>query len=258
MTAPRVFHPLVLRVALVTLIPAGVGVWVGGWWVGAATALVLLAMELRRVRRAVLSGMPAAVEFQPTRPADHPWLDDEGFRSELAALQSLGFLPIADYRVAYPGAPDGFARVLVHPGHRVYAEVNQLRKGAVQTPVATALQSVMDDGWSLQTSSQEPFAVTAALVRPRRSVWRSRPGAAPADLLDDHLALRERMCRDLGIRVGGEGTVDGWFAVQRDGHREQADALRRVNIVMGILRGLRCERSARTEWMGDYSRSASA
>lgn len=256
MPAPRVFHPLLARIGLVAIAPAGVALWAFGLVAATGVGAGLVALELWRVRHAVLRGTPAEVDFVPTSPTDHPWIDGEAFKHELQQLEELGFHAIADYAVIYPGAPRGFARVLIHPAQRVYAEVNQVKQGRTPLPVATTFESALTDGWSVQSTTREPMPVAYAFMRSPKAIWRSRPGAELPELLGDHLELRHRVCRDLGVRPSGEGTVDGYFAVQRENHRRRATAVCETNVVTGIARGLRCERSARREWLGDYAAAA--
>ena len=253
MVSSRVFQPLLVRIGLIVIVPAVV-IWAIA---GPLAALIgggaLLAAEIWRVRRAVTTGMPDRLEFIPSRPADHPWVDTEAFRGELEALGELGFHPVADYRVAYPGAPDGLARVLVNPESLVYAEVNQTRTKAGATPVATTLISTMSDGWSLQTTSREPVPLSVAFMQTPRAMWRSLPQAAPPDLLSDHLALRDRAAQDLQVSVGGDGTLNGFFALQQIEHQARRAAVLETNILRGLARGVACERNTPTQWLGEYA-----
>ncbi len=253
MGSSRVFHPLLIRIGLIAAVPAAV-IWsfAGPLPALAAGALLVIA-ELWRIRRAVTVGMPDRIEFVPTRPADHTWIDTDAFRRELEALAQLGFSPVADYQVVYPGAPDGLARVLVNADARVYAEVSQARSGGRATPIATSLTSVMSDGWSLQTSSREPAPVAVAFMQTPRAMWRSLPQATPQDLLADHLELRERAALDLGVGVGGDGSLNGYFTQQQIEHQARRAALIATNVVRGLVRGLACERSMPSQWLGEYA-----
>jgi hypothetical protein len=253
MGSSRVFHPLLIRIGLIAAVPAAV-IWAIAGPVPALVAGALLQMaELWRIRRAVTVGMPARIEFVPSRPADHPWIDTDAFRRELEALAELGFSPVADYEVVYPGAPDGLARVLVNAEARVYAEVSQARAGTRATPVATSLTSVMSDGWSLQTSSREPTAVAVAFMQTHRAMWRSLPQATPQDLLADHLELRERAGCDLGVGVGGDGSLNGYFTQQQIEHQARRAALVATNVIRGLVRGISCERTMPSQWLGEYA-----
>ena len=256
MVPSRVFQPLLARIGMIAVVPAAV-IWAVA---GPVAALIggagLLAVELWRIRRAVTSGMPERLEFVPSHPADHPWVDTEGFRRELEALAAVGFHPVADYQVVFPGAPDGLARLLINPAARVYAEVNQTRRGARSTPVATTLISTMSDGWSLQTSSREPMPLTVAFMRTPRAMWRCLPQAPPQDLLRDHLALREEAVRNLQVSVAGDGTLSGFFAIQQIEHQARRAAVLETNLLRGLARGVACERSAPMQWLGDYTGGA--
>ncbi len=253
MGSSRVFHPLLIRIGLIAAVPAAV-IWsFAGPLPALAAGAVLVIAEFWRIRRAVTVGMPDRIEFVPSRPVDHPWVDTDAFRRELEALAELGFSPVADYQVVYPGAPDGLARVLVNADARVYAEVSQARSGARATPVATSLTSVMSDGWSLQTSSREPSPLAVAFMRTPRAMWRSLPKAAPQELLADHLELREHAAGDLGVGVGGDGSLNGYFTQQQIEHQARRATLIATNVVRGLVRGLACERAMPSQWLGEYT-----
>ncbi len=239
------------------LAPAGVVLWAFGPLAASITGAGVMLLELWRVRTAVRSGVPEMLAFVPSRPADHPWLDPDGFRQELDALAQIGFRTVADYSIDYPNAPKGLARVLVHQELCVYAEVSQVRDRGNITPTTTSLTSMLDDGWSLQTTSLEPLPVAVAFMQAKRSVWRSIPGALVEELLADHTLLRARMCADLGIRIGGDGTLERYFELQQRGHEARRAALYSTNIVTGIARGIAAERRPAREWFGEYASSRS-
>lgn len=253
MVSSRVFQPLIIRIALIAIVPASVIFAVAGPLPALIAGGGLLIAELWRIRRAVTSGMPEWVEFVPSRPADHPWVDPEGFRRELEALAELGFQPLADYGLVYPGAPDSLARVLVNTEARVYAEVSQTRSRACTSPVATTLMSAMSDGWSLQTSSREPVPLCVAFMRTPRAMWRCLPQATPQDLLGDHLSLRARAADDLAVSVAGDGTLSGFFALQQIEHQARRAALLETNLLRGLARGVACEGTPPVQWLGDYA-----
>jgi hypothetical protein len=248
----RIFHQLAARAGLMTAAPAAVALWAFGPLAAVSAGAAVTGLELWRVRSAVRSGIPEALTFCPSRPADHPWLDADAFHHDLSALETLGFLPVADYTIVYPKAPTGLARVLVHTDHCVYAEVNQVRRKGRTTPVTTTLTSLLDDGWSLQTTTQEPLPVAVAFMQTRRLLWRTLPSATVAELLDDHTELRTRICADLGVGVGGDGTLERYFELQKSSHEARRDALRHTNVVTGIARGIAAERHPRREWFGEY------
>lgn len=254
MSAPqRIFHQLAARGGLMAAAPAGVALWALGPLAAIGSAAAVTGLELWRVRAAVRAGMPETITFVPSRPADHDWLDADAFRDALSALDDLGFQPVADYRIEYRNAPDGLARVLINTDQRVYAEVNQVRHKGQTTRVATTLTSILDGGWSLQTTSQDPLPVAVAFLRSERNLWRSLPKATAIDLLADHATVRTSLCTDLGVGIGGDGTLDGYFRQQLAAHEAGRAALRSTNVVTGIARGLKAERQPRRQWFGEYS-----
>lgn len=254
----RLFHQLAARAGCLTAAPAGVALWAFGPVAAVSAGAAVTGLELWRVRAAIRSGIPEALTFSPSRPVDHPWLDADAFHHDLSALETLGFLPVADYTIVYPKAPTGLARVLVHTDQCVYAEVNQVRRKGQATPVTTTLTSLLDDGWSLQTTSREPLPVAVAFMQTKRLLWRSLPGAPVAELLDDHTDLRTQMCADLGLGIRGDGTLEPYFELQTHSHEARRDALHHTNVVTGIARGIAAERHPRREWFGEYQPLAAA
>ena len=250
---PRIFHQLAVRTVVLAAVPAAVALWAMGPIAALVVGATVIVVELSRVRSILRAGVPETLGFVPSRPADHPWLDADGFRRELGELDELDFEPTADYTITYPNAPTGLARVLVHPKLCVYAEVSQVRDKGKVTPTTTCLTSMLENGWSLQTSSLEPPAVAVAFMKAKRSVWRSLPQAPVAELLADHLGLRDRMCADLGLRLGGDGTLERYFELQQTGHEARREALLHTNIVTGIARGIAAERRPARQWFGEYS-----
>lgn len=248
----RLFHQLVARCALMTAAPAGVALWTFGVVPAVGVGLAVAGSELLRVRSAVRAGMPDDLSFVPSRPIDHSWLDAEGFRARLIDLERLGFVPLADFSVTYPKAPGGLARLLVHAKYCVYAEVNQVRDKGRVTPVSTTLTSILDNGWSVQTTSQEPSAVAIAFMQAKRAVWRSLPEASADELIQDHVQMRSEVCRDVGVGIGGDGTLERYFELQRADHRARRETLLHTNVVSGIVRGVVAERRPRREWLGEY------
>jgi hypothetical protein len=248
----RVFHLLVARLAVVSLAPAAVAAWAVTPIVGAGLGVAFLAWDLWRVRQAAIVGTPGELAFHPANRADYPWLDHEGFRTHLTELHDLGFHPIADCTVTFPGAPEGFARVLVDPQARIYAEVNQIRSGNEAHPVVTTFASVLSEGWSLASTTREVIPTTYAFMCAPKACWSSHPDAPLSDLLRIHVERRERMCRDLILSVGGAGTMEDYVALELARHDERRALVRSVNVPRAILRGLRCERRPQREWLGGY------
>ena len=256
MTTTRVFHLIAARMGVFTLAPAGVLLWAFGPPAALGGAAAAFGLELWRVRKLVVSAVPETLQFEQSTPGDHSWLDNDGFRRELAGLAALGFRPIADYTIAYPGSPDGHARLLINPELRVYAEVNQLRANGEITPVATTLVSILGEEWSLSTTSRPALATTVAFLRSPHAAWRTMPDAPPAELVTDHLATRNEMCRALNVAVGGDGSVESYFAKQRADHATRRKGLTWKTVATGIGRGVRFERRPTTSWFGEFTPSA--
>jgi hypothetical protein len=102
----------------------------------------------------------------------------------------------------YQSVP-GFCRVFGHPQHGCLADLNQhYPAGGESTPFSWSIQSEMEQGWDLTTSSRRPEAIFYLLRRPRGARF-THSGARPGELLQAHLQERHKLQSDLGV---GRGT----------------------------------------------------
>lgn len=255
---PRFFLPLLVRIAVVTAGPLAVAWWLAGPLAGVGAGAVALALELWRIDRAVRTGVDDRVSYDTAAPPDLTWLDEDTIRTALAALRRIDFRPIADCAFTLPGSPPGFARVLVHPHQRVYAQVTQTRRGLHQPgPVTIGLLSLLADGRTLSTSSGAPHP-TMAFGLGIVDAWQIRPGASAHDLMVAHLSARAEMMAAGNTAIAGDGTLEGFVAAQSDLYGRQAQVCRTGGALRAIARGLRWERGGNLTWRNGMLATAPA
>jgi hypothetical protein len=223
-------------------------------YVVAAAAALALAGGFA-LKRMLLSVVPTEVDFVAVDPARYPLADLRALAGYTALYEQLGFVPVGDYTLTATSGKvqPGFARLFVHPETGCYAEVNQLfPAGRPPTPLRSVIGTLFDDGWSLATTDREVDAVTYAMRRPR-GPWTSLPGRPPAELLDHHLAFRDRLVRGLGLRPRWNTSQSAYFAYEREQAVERRRTLARRNIFVFLAEVIRHSNGPPSEWLGDYT-----
>jgi pSer/pThr/pTyr-binding forkhead associated (FHA) protein len=267
-----------LGVLLAGLLAVAGWLWVSGWWgpllwqplqfllgqhvpkqaaIGlGVTVFALLGYALLKLR--LIQNIPTEIDFVPCRPRDFPWLDREELVRTTRAFEALGFVRAVDYtsRTNTQRRGGGFGRMLVHPGQRCFAEINQIfpaqgRPGAMHGMVLT----LFEDGWSLSATNRPQLGAGYMMRRPR-GLWTSNPKAKPAELLAGHLKRREVIAADLGVEVRDDITPEAYFENVRAAIAGMRRALWRKNLLVGMLEAQLFDTSPRHEWMGEYARLA--
>jgi hypothetical protein len=224
--------------------------------VAVLAGIAILNVVIAKVLKRVLVGVvPIGLRFRTAVPGEYPSLDRQALREYTDAFTALGFEVAAEFTFdAEAGrTTPGYARLFVHQGRGCYAEVNQLfpTRGPAVT-MRCVLVSALDEGWSLATTDREVDGVTYMLRRPK-SLWVSRPGAPPAVLSEEHLALRERVRQDLGLPEPAAPTVDAYFARLDQENRAMRDVLARRSLYASIADAFLFSRQPKWEWMGEYA-----
>ncbi len=152
---------------------------------------------------------------------------------------------------------------LTEPGHDLMAafEVQQQARqqslhaadalAPLPSPQPVAFEETADAKlWSLMTTNAAPQGLSY-LLRRSQALLLHYPGAAPSDLLREHLAWRERVRQDLGLVVVGKLPIEAHFALSQRGYRLARRNLARRNSFI-VLWELLFVGSRVTRWLGDY------
>lgn len=238
---------------------------VAGWWswIAAIAVLVLGGFVtfwfIGFVKTALLNVLPDEWNGELTRPEDCLWLDKDWLRSQNQALEALGFQLVQDYRL--PGQPT-FGRCLIHPEHRCYAEIGVIYS-ADGEPLShqIAIASLLTDDWTVTHVNRNLNLKSDSMpCLWRHPKWLGVLQAHPTldSLLDAHLQFRDRMQRDLGIAVIPDVSWDAYVQHERDAMVYRKQAVKRTNLLMGMLNITQFELNPKTQWLGDYGKKLTA
>jgi hypothetical protein len=224
---------------------------------GAAALCLLAAGHLFAVsvKARVVRGLIDVLEFRACSPAGFPGLDERDLAKYTEALEALGFRRLTDYTLvkAHDNGLSAFARLFVHDACRCFAEINAVfnARGPV-SPLCCNLLTFLEDGWSVSTTNRRARRGNYLLRRPR-ALWWSLPDRAPYQLLEVHREWRDRVTRDLGLAVVGDGTAEDYFRREVEANDERCDRVHRRPAWSFVLDSWRYDMSPKLEWLGDYA-----
>jgi hypothetical protein len=244
---------------------------VGPWWeevrdwglpglaaVAGAAALCFIAaghLFASSVKDRVVRGLIDVPEFRACSPADFPALDERDLAKYTEALEALGFRRLTDYTLAkaHDNGLSSFARLWVHDSFRCFAEVNVVfnARGTV-TPLCCNLLTFLENGWSVSTTNRRSRRGNYLLRRPR-ALWWSLPDRAPYQLLEAHREWRDRVARDLGLAVVGDGTAEDYFRREAEANDERCERVRGRPAWTFVLDSWRYDMNPKLQWLGDYA-----
>lgn len=232
-------------------------------WIAAIAVLVLggfvIIWFVGFVKTALLKVLPNEWNGELTRPEDCLWLDKDWLRQQTQALENIGFQHLQDYRI--PEQPT-FGRYMVNPQHQCYAEI-----GVVYSPAGERISetvviiSALTDDWSIAHVNRDVNlqADSMRCLWPHPK-WLAVVQAHPAlaSLLDAHLEFRDRMQRDLGISVIPILSWDAYVQHEHNAAVYRKQALKRTNLILGMLNVTQFELNPQSQWLGDYGKRLTA
>jgi hypothetical protein len=209
-------------------------------------------------KRRILAAIPDRIEFKPIKPEDFLNLDSKVLERYTSALESLGFVTALDYTGAYKTETNlsvnaGFARLLTHPAHHCFAEINQafpINRGP--TSVGCSLVSLFKENWGLSTSDRKPEPLYYAWRRPRM-LWSSLPGVSPTDLLTEHLKLRQQMIQGLHLQSLTELTPESYFAHELKDLADRKLVLQSKSTWTILYEMRKFVHAPKNEWLGEFA-----
>jgi hypothetical protein len=234
----------------------GFGLWRFGSWGH-------LVLSLLATKRHVLNRMATSFSLPPASPGQFPLLDNAGLDRYTQDFEGMGFVRLLDFSLVSDASNPvpSFCRLLVHRRHHCFGEVSQLfPRGKAPLPIKCSIQSILQDGWTLGFTDRKPRAATA-LIRRKKALGISVPGATTSELLSAFLQMRHRVCQDLGISPLKDDTLEAYVAKVQQAATEMREAVGRKNFATVLPRYLYRKFSlmkAQDEyaWLGDYPKEA--
>jgi hypothetical protein len=203
------------------------------------------------VKRQLLKGMPDRVEFEGTKPEAFPSLDSAALKHYTDGLKALGFAFTVDYtfKTDIP-LPECFARLMIHPTHQCFAEINQtFPPGKELVPMRCAFATLFEDDWGLSTTDRKPLRLNYVWRSPK-SFWSCHPNLPLEELLKIHLQNRERMKQELSLTPLSHLTPEVLFTHEKKDNVDRK-ALLSSKSEWTILWEIRqFERNPKYEWFG--------
>jgi hypothetical protein len=222
-----------------------------------------LLMKWLGVKNRVLNNMATAYSFPPASPAQYPQLDTAELERYTREFENLGFVRLLDFSlVANTAKPiPNFCRVFANKRNHCFAEVSQVfppRKAPL--PLRCSIQSCLQEDWTLGFSDRKPQAASS-LIRRRKALGVSMPGASTYELLQGFLQMRDQICQDLGISYLQDDSLEAYFAKVQRSASDMRDAVKQKNFAMGISEFYYRKFAllkTKTEyvWLGDYPKQA--
>ncbi len=223
---------------------------------GATAVIVLIPVGivvLMTLKSTIVNALPDYMDFVPADELEFGDLNIRKLRTYTEAFERLGFKHLMDYKVkADIHMPDGFARLMYHPNHDCFAEINQpFPDDGTSHPVRCMVLSLFDDGWSLSMSDRKVPAEYYLMRRPK-AVFQSLKKKSPEEILEAHLKFRRQMARDLDAKALTKLTMDDYFESERDACTERKQIIRKRNIIAMLIELWTFNNNPKRKWLGDY------
>jgi hypothetical protein len=230
-------------------------------WEAKAILVVLLVLILGWIfKKALINSMPDKYEIFSANITDYPWHDEQTLRDWTTEFISLGFQYVNDYSIysKQTERSKGFGRLLFHPTHRCYAEINQLKQGYMKpTEMRSVVASILEDGWYISTTNRIPMG-TSWIIRRPNSLYQSFPEMSPTQLFHAHLQERSRIMTDLGVNILPEYTEQDYYTGLNKALSEQKKIMRKKPLIVIFAELLSFSRNPKYEWKGKYPEVAKA
>ncbi|HKV61469.1 MAG TPA: hypothetical protein VJO16_06120 [Candidatus Acidoferrum sp.] len=222
-----------------------------------------LLLGLFSMKRRVVNNMATSYTFPPATAAQFPLLDTAALERYSQEFESMGFVRLLDFSLVSNRANPipTFCRLFAHTRHHCFGEVSQLfPRGKSPMPLKCSIQSVLENGWSLGFSDRKPQAASA-MIRRRKALGVSMPGATAWELLQAFLQMRDQVCQDLGISPMRDDSLEAYIAKTQAAASDMRDVVQQKNFVTAVSNyyyrkfSLLKTREEYT-WLGDYPKEA--
>ena len=229
-----------------------------------AAGLLLTRWKIRfqainqEAREKLAAAVPDGIEFVTVDVADVPNLNRSELETLTGKLAALGFVPLLDYRIrmSTKSGLQGFARLFQHPQEKCYAEIQASAQALAKgEKFLVAINSYMDDGWSLGTSNT-PTIKAHYFMQLSRVLRMRYPDDPVEQLFARHLERRKQILQDLAISVSPDLSAERYFARARESNSQRREAMKKTNPIGGMIVAEVHVARRTEEWLGDYPAEA--
>lgn len=241
--------------ALAGVVILTANLWLGWRWaIAVALAMFVVFMGLlAQVKTAILAAMPDDWPGEQTTVANCPWLDVDWLAQVTTDFKTLGFQPLADYRLKDSAA---FARCWFHPEHQCFAECAESYNAAGDRLCRQVIiLSLLAEDWSVVHLNR---AFSPDLDSVARLWWHPHklgiycPAITLAELLEKHLHFRAKLMAKTETMLSDRHSWDDYVAHETAQHLDRKRQLQRTNLLLGMMQVLWVELRPPHAWLGDY------
>ena len=191
------------------------------------------------------------IEYVETSTDEVPSLDWGVLNQYTYDIESLGFHKLIDYKPSNLSR-SGLARLFSHPKYHCFIEVYQISG----LPTTCVVKSLFINEWSLANVNRQFRGLLGGLMymrRLNRSLCIAQPGVSPSELLDNHLARRTKMMRDLEIDISTDISIDAYFNYERSQAKKRLQIIKSKWIAILLIEAIVYALHPKSEWMGEYN-----
>jgi hypothetical protein len=207
----------------------------------------------------VLDGMATSYSFPPATPAQFPSLDLDALDRYTREFEGMGFVRLLDFSLVSNArtSQPSFCRLMANSRYHCWAELGQLfPRGKSPMALKCAIQSCLQNGWTLTFSDRKPQAASS-LIRRRKGISVCMPETTAGELLQAFLKMRDQVCLDLGVSPVNDDSLEAYIAKVQRQAMEMREAVKEKSFVKGIpeiyaRRISLMKTKPEYVWLGDY------
>lgn len=214
--------------------------------------LAVVIVWLLRLKRVYANGLVG--EFRRVETSEFPGADLQELKRVAAEYEALGFSYVADFTIDRPNVKTitALARLMFNVESGVTVTMTQLFDSAGRCiRKHSVVSSDLEQNWSICTAD---FGSGASWpLRHPRIIGCYLTGAKPDALFAEHLSFRQKVSKELGLRVLFPTSYENHVATLQRQAAERREIIDRKSSLKFILELFYSFFRRRNEWLGDYA-----
>jgi len=224
-------------------------------WDSRATLIAIFVVWAVFLPTLLLSTVPSKIQFADADEADYPKLDRVRWNDYSQKLEALGFVRVRDFKIAN-GVMPGISRLYLHPELNCYGSIFQVFSN--NSPgLLFGYMSYIGEDWTVGHGINKPLP-GSAVNRLKHRLSFTHLGASPAELLPEHIALRDQVSQGLGMAVVVPQGFDTYQERSDLETKARRDLIRRNPFLLAAKVYLAKVKAPSINWWGDYPKEMEA
>ncbi|HLZ12863.1 MAG TPA: hypothetical protein VKP58_09765 [Candidatus Acidoferrum sp.] len=233
-------------------------IWVAAFFLSKRNVVANRRRRSRELAEKIIRKSKEPYEYIPVEAQSVTGLRLNELQQSTETLERLGFRRLSDHRLLGKGEtiPHSFARNLVNEDLHCFADLIAIQKTLdARGPLIFGFSTFFEAGWSIGASSSG-YIAGKYYRRVPRSLSLIIRDCDLEELLRRHLAMCDRVMRDLGVSVLQDVSLEGYRQRLRERMSERRQAFLQRDILAETTEAKRIEAQGHWEWLGDYPRFA--